>query len=113
MIEFGVKQIFATVWTGILALLWWDIRNIRRERDTFTADRAAFKRDVNSQRSIFEDRIKTEFLTEHTHSLLCKNVVALLKVDLLLFKDEILKAIKDSNGCARCNTGRDLPRPEK
>jgi hypothetical protein len=109
MVEFGVKQIFAAVWTGILGLLWWDIRSIRKERETFTADRATFRSDIDRQRDVFEDRIRSDFLTEHTHSLLCKNVVALLKVDLLLFRDEILKAIRDNGGCESCNTGRDLP----
>ena len=93
MSEFGIglREIFGGIWTGILGLLWYDIRCIRKERDTFRGE------------------IKHEYLTKTTHDLLCANVASLLKLDLLSVKEEIIKAIKDNGKCGRRDEGRDLP----
>ncbi len=93
--EVGLKEVFGGVWTGILGLLWFDIRGIRKERDTFKED------------------IKAEYLTEHTHSLLCDNRGKQFTIDLMSAKEEIIQAIKDNGACGDCDTGRNLPHPEK
>jgi hypothetical protein len=95
MLEVGLKEVFGTVWTGILGVLWWDIRGIRKERDTF------------------KDEIKEEYLTEHTHGLMCDNVAKQFTINLMGAKDEIIQAIKDNGACGNCDTGRDLSHPEK
>ncbi len=93
--EVGLKEVFGTVWTGILGVLWWDIRGIRKERDTFKED------------------IKAEYLTEHTHGLLCKNVHTQFALDLVSAKNEIIEAIKNNGACGDCDAERNLPHPEK
>ena len=83
--EIGLREVFGAIWTGILGIVWWDIRGIRKERDTLKGE------------------IKAEYLTKATHQLLCENTVAQFKMDLLIIKDEIIKAIKSSGACSGCS----------
>ena len=95
MLEVGLKEVFGTVWTGILGVLWWDIRGIRKERDTFKGE------------------IKNEYLTQDTHALLCNNVGKQFTIDLMSAKEEIIQAIKDNGACGGCDSERDLPHSEE
>ncbi len=82
----GFKDVIGLVYTGILTLLWWDIRKIRGERDEH-------KKEVKKEIAIM--------VTTHDHELLCK--VAKLEAEknftkeLDDLKEELLKAIKSWN----------------
>lgn len=67
---------------GILGLLWFDIRNIRKERETY-------KEKIG-------DKFK-DYLKEETHQLLCENATLKLEAKMDDMKDEILTAIKENN----------------
>jgi hypothetical protein len=68
---------------GILGLLWYDIRNIRKERDEAEA------------------KMKKEYITTDTHALICTNVTSQFKIDIMNAKNEIISAIKENGACGR------------
>ena len=81
----GFKEIAGLVWTGLLGLLWYDIRNIRIERQ---------EQDV---------KIEEKFLPRLEHELLCKNAHLTLQSEIQKAKDEIIGEIRiNGQGCRGC-----------
>jgi hypothetical protein len=70
--------------TGLLGLLWWDIRKVRQMKDTIMGE------------------IKRDYLTENMHEALCGKQRAEIKTEFLealhTMKDEIISEIKKANG---------------
>ena len=88
---FGLKEIFFTLWSGMLGLLWYDIRGLRKQRPELRKE------------------MDDEFLTKKTHTLLCANTVIQFKLDLLAVKNEIIQAIKDNGACNGCESNTSHP----
>jgi len=78
----GLHEIVGIAMTGILSVLWWDIRGIRKERE--------------EQTKLMEDT----YLKKETHDLLCKNAGLEFKnhvsQEIKVMRDEILTAIKNN-----------------
>lgn len=64
---------------GILSVLWFDLRSLRKGRGTL------------------KDEIAETYLTEKTHGLLCENVALQFTNKLQEVKEEIIDAIKDNS----------------
>lgn len=76
--ELGIREIVGAVWTGILGMLWWDIRGVRKEREEFG------------------DKISNKYMTKKEHELVCKAVCLQIKNDLGEMKTAIIDAIKEN-----------------
>jgi len=80
--DIGLQEIVGGIMTGILGLLWWDIRGVRKDRETLNKE------------------IADTYLSKETHELLCKNAGLEFKNhvsgELKAVKDEILTAIKNN-----------------
>lgn len=80
--EFKTPEIISLAVTGILSLLWWDIRNIRK-------DRAGAEEKQRRQREIDINTYHETFLKKTDHVVLCENAV-------LRFEQIVGKMIKES-----------------
>ena len=91
----GYTEIIGTVISGVLALLWFDIRAIRKEKDNFS-DRFRVQRE-DDLNIAYETFIKKE-----DHSILCEN--AMLRIEksvALILKNavsELKQEIRNGNG---------------
>ena len=87
--EFKAPEIINIAVTGILGLLWWDIRGIRKERD-----------DNYKQREIDINTAHEVFLKKTDHTVLCENAALkleqILDSKLRLAVDEIKHEIKSN-----------------
>ena len=77
-----VKDFIGVGITGLLGLLWFDIRGIRKER-------GEFKKEI--------DEKLTDYLPEQRHALLCENAALKLEAKMDDMKNEILDAIQNNN----------------
>lgn len=81
-----IKDFIGIGTSGILGLLWYDIRNIRKERDQH-------KKAINETLD--------EYLTKEKHEDVCKITIleTMNKVEKKIdeSKEEILEAIKNNN----------------
>lgn len=77
--------------TGLLSLLWWDIRDIRGEAATFRKDRQKLK-----------DEIDEKYLAKEAHQLMCQNSILRMEVNtakvVQAAAKDIMAAIKQNGG---------------
>lgn len=90
---FKIPEIISMAVTGILGLLWWDIRGIRKERD-----------DNQKQREVDINNTQNTFMKRADHVVLCEN--AALKLEQILDNklrvavDEIKREIRNNGRSA-------------
>ena len=77
-----IKDFIGVGITGLLGLLWFDIRGIRKERET--------------HKEKIDEKFKG-YLKEEKHTLLCENATLRFEAKIDNMKDEILEAIKNNN----------------
>ena len=79
---------FATIigfsMTGLMGVIWWDVRGIRKSTQK---DMAEFKQEITN----------SEYLPEEKHVLLCENASLRFERIVSDMKDEIIKEIKNNN----------------
>ena len=68
---------------GLLGILWWDIRGIRKST----------RQDMNNFRKETKEQ---EYLTESHHKLLCENATLRFQKIISDMKDEIIREIKSN-----------------
>ena len=72
--------------TGILGVLWWDLRNIRKDRDVFSND------------------MKKDYMSKEVHELTCKAVSLQINEDMRKHIDDKFDDLKEfinANGFKR------------
>jgi len=72
-----LRSIPATIATGLLALLWWDLRQSRKETKTFTDtirnSHAEYKKEMENKLKDFRDLSFKEFVTHGEFELRLEN----------------------------------------
>jgi hypothetical protein len=82
--ELTWTSIIGLCMTGLMGVLWWDIRGIRK----------ATEQDVDE----LKQEIKgADYLTEAKHDLLCTNATLRFEKIVSGMRDEIIKEIKNNN----------------
>lgn len=81
--EFKTPEIISMAVTGILGLLWWDIRMFRKSRDS-TEEKQRQQREIDI--ITYHDT----FLKKSDHVILCENAV-------LRFEQTVGRMIKESS----------------
>ena len=88
------------VMTGLLSLLWWDIRKLRQEKDTLT-DMVRDGVGASKEFTVMAIKeVEETYIKETTHSLLCEN--AMLRIEKT-FKTSIEGAVKELKSEIRKN----------
>jgi hypothetical protein len=77
---------------GLLGLLWMDIRNIRKEKETAIVD-------IERRFQIAREDGFTRFLTKEQHGLLCENASLKIRthisVEIKASEDRLLLALRE------------------
>ena len=95
-----VVDIINLVIAGILSLLWFDIRAVRKAREEDEKERSADKLDREQQANKMKNEMYDVFLTQTRHGLICENAALKIKqhisVELANSEKRILAAIKQN-----------------
>jgi len=82
MSTLDIKDFIGIAISGILGILWWDIRGIRNERE--------------AHKTKIDEKFKG-YLKEEKHELLCENATLRFEAKVDNMKNEILEAIKNNH----------------
>lgn len=93
--KFGAQELISSVAAGVLSLLWWDIRSIRKVGSIEQKER-------NVQREGDIDSFHTVFMKKEEHVVLCQLSSAqfenTMKTMLSEFAKELKEEIRRGNG---------------
>lgn len=89
--ERSLPNIIGAIMTGLLTLLWTDLRKIRSEREALTDMIRASEEAAKKLALEVSHEIDHKYLPRETHALMCANVVAQMELTF----GKMLKAAVD------------------
>jgi len=88
--EFNISSMSDLAITGVMGLMWWDVRNIRKEV-------SGSEEKTRIQREADIEVMHEKFLKKESHELLCENTVLRIEAKIDQAVDAITAEIKNGH----------------
>lgn len=83
------QELLGVIMTGILGILWWDLRGFRKEAAGLRQEFQGYKLEIQREREDLKEMINGKYLDVETHTLMCDKA----SLELL---SKMAKVVKDA-----------------